>query len=202
MLSYWEQRAPTYYIEDPFGRQILKAFIDKLQPSSLIEIGCGNGELLNLYKNIPSAVGIDWSENMLIRANQRKARHCLPNLRLWRHDITKCSPQGHYDVAVTRTVLMHIPPEAIEKTIRHVAKCADRFLIFEYFETVQTKPLAGHNWLHDYVPLFEKEGCELIESYARADMPQVLFQFQKKQRVVVNTSIIELERVNEINQIN
>ncbi len=180
MLSYWEQRAPTYYIEDPFGRAILKAFIDKLQPSSLIEIGCGNGELFSLYRRIFSVVAVDWSENMLIRANQRKARHYLPNLRIWRHDITQCSPQGHYDVAVTRTVLMHIPPEAIEKTVRHIVKCADRFLIFEYFETVPTETLAAHNWLHDYVPIFEKAGCELVESYTRPDLPQVLFQFQKR----------------------
>jgi SAM-dependent methyltransferase len=180
MLNYWESRASSYYVEDPFGRSILKAFIDKLQPQSLIEIGCGNGELLQLYRNVPSAVGVDWSENMLQRANQRKARHFLPNLRLWRHDITQCSPQGHYDLAVTRTVLMHIPPDAMEKTVRHVAKCADRFLIFEYFESVQTVSLAPHNWLHDYVSLFEKENCELIENYARADLPQVLFVFQKK----------------------
>ncbi len=180
MLGYWETRASSYYIEDPFGRTILKAFIEKLKPQSLIEVGCGNGELFNLYKNIPNAVGVDWSENMLQRANLRKARHFLPNLRLWRHDITQCSPSGHYDVAVTRTCLMHIPPEAIEKTVRHVAKCADKFLIFEYFESVPTTPLAPHNWLHDYPTLFAKEGCELIEAYARADMPQVLFEFHKK----------------------
>jgi tRNA G46 methylase TrmB len=110
LLGYWENRAPTYLIEDPFGRAILKAFIEKLQPQSLIEIGCGHGELFSLYKNVPSAVGVDWSENMLVRANQRKARHYLPNLRIWRHDISLCAPQGYYDVAITRTVLMHIPP--------------------------------------------------------------------------------------------
>jgi ubiquinone/menaquinone biosynthesis C-methylase UbiE len=186
MLNYWEHRANSYYIEDPFGRAILRAFIDKLQPKSLIEIGCGNGELLSLYKNIPAAVAVDWSENMLKRANLRKARHFLPNLRLWRHDITQCAPNGKYDVAVTRTVLMHIPPDAIKKTVRHVVKCADQFLIFEYFESVQTEPLAAHNWLHDYVPLFEKEGCELVESYVRQDLPQVLFQFQKKKGVIAD----------------
>lgn len=183
LLSYWEHRAPSYYIEDPFGRAILKAFIDKLQPRSLIEIGCGNGELFSLYKHIPISVGIDWSEEMLKRANLRKARHYLPNLRLWRHDITQCSPQGAYDVAVTRTVLMHIPPDAIEKTIRHIVKVAEQFLIFEYFETIPTENLAAHNWLHDYVPLFEKAGCELIESYTRPDLPQVLFQFQKQKSI-------------------
>ncbi|MDD5263869.1 MAG: class I SAM-dependent methyltransferase [Candidatus Bipolaricaulis sp.] len=183
LLNYWENRAPSYYIEDPFGRAILKAFIEKLQPQSLIEIGCGNGELFSLYKHIPISVGIDWSEEMLIRANLRKGRHYLPNLRLWRHDITQCSPQGNYDVVVTRTVLMHIPPEAIEKTIRHIVKVGERFLIFEYFETIPTEKLAAHNWLHDYVPLFEKAGCELIESYTRPDLPQVLFQFQKKKSI-------------------
>jgi hypothetical protein len=65
--------------------------------------------------------------------------------------------------------------------VRHIAKCANSFLIFEYFEPVQTGKLAAHNWLHDYVLLFEKQGCNLIENYVRPDLPQVLFQFQKRE---------------------
>jgi SAM-dependent methyltransferase len=180
LLSYWEKRAQSYWTDDVFGRNIIRAYLAKLQPQSLIEIGCGNGELFLIYKHIPYAVAIDWSWKMIERANQRKARHYLPNLRLWRHDITQCSPPGHYDLALTRTVLMHLPPEVMEKTVRHIIKVADQFVHLEYFEPYPKRTLASHCWLHDYQTLFEAQGCELLETYQRPDSPQVLFHFCKK----------------------
>jgi SAM-dependent methyltransferase len=178
--DYWEARGKVYWTDDVFGRNIVRAFLGKLRPQSLIEIGCGHGELFLIYKDIPHVVGIDWSLSMLERANLRKSRHGMTNLRIWRHDITQCSPPGHYDVALTRTVLMHLPEEAMEKTVRHIVKVADQFLIFEYFEPNPIHTLAAHCWLHDYVALFGAAGCEFIEAYQRPDSPQVLFHFRKK----------------------
>ncbi len=74
---------------------------------------------------------------------------------------------------------MHIPAKHIEKAVRHIAKIADQFLIFEYSEAVQVHPLSPHCWNHDYVALFEKEGCTIVEAYERPDQPQVLFHFKK-----------------------
>lgn len=179
LQAYWEHRAPSYYIDDTFGRNVVRLFINKLKPESLIEIGCGNGELFSTYKEVPYVVGVDWCENMLKRARLRKERHYYPNLKLWRHDITKRAPAGKYEVALTRTVLMHIPPEAIEKTIRHIVKVAKQFLIFEYFEPSQIMPLSAHCFMHDYVPLFEKAGCKLVAAYPRPDQPQVMYHFKK-----------------------
>ncbi len=70
--------------------------------------------------------------------------------------------------------------EAMEKTVRHIVKVADQFLIFEYFEPNPIHTLAAHCWLHDYMALFEAAGCEFIEAYQRPDSPQVLFHFRKK----------------------
>jgi 2-polyprenyl-3-methyl-5-hydroxy-6-metoxy-1,4-benzoquinol methylase len=180
MRRYWEARAPSYTTDDVFGRNIIRAWLDKVKPTSLIEIGCGHGELFSLYKDIPTVTAIDWSDAMLQRANLRKARHYLPNLHIQKHDICQCSPRGHYDVAVTRTVLMHIPPGEIEKAVRHIVKIADVFLHLEYWEAVVLNPLAAHCFLHDYVDLFEKQECELVTAYTRPDMPQILFHFRKK----------------------
>jgi SAM-dependent methyltransferase len=177
--SYWEDRAQSYWTDDVFGRNIVKAYLAKLQPTSLIEIGCGHGELFLIYKDVPQVAAVDWSLNMIDRATQRKGRHYLPNLHIYRHDITQCSPPGYYDLALTRTVLMHIPPEAREKTVRHIVKAANEFLILEYFEPNPLKPLVSHCWFHDYKALFEAQGCELVEAYQRPDLPQVLFHFRK-----------------------
>lgn len=116
---------------------------------------------------------------MLHRAALRKQRHYLPGLKIWRHDICQCSPTGHWDIALTRTVLMHIPAEHVEKAVRHIVKVADQFLIFEYYEAVQLHKLSPHCWNHDYIRLFENQGCEVVEAYERPDQPQVLFRFKK-----------------------
>jgi len=179
MLAYWEARAPHYSCDDVFGRNIVKAYLDKLRPKSLIEVGCGNGELFPMYRNVAYVVAVDWSVNMLQRAELRKSRHYMPNVHIKRHDITRFSPSGHYDIALTRTVLMHIPPEHIEKTVRHIVKVADAFIIFEYYESVLLHPLSPHCWLHNYIPLFESNGCHMVEAYQRPDQPQVLFYFKK-----------------------
>jgi hypothetical protein len=182
MLESIREIADSLIVVDGAYSQYLehyKAFV----PSAKAWSTDGSLEMIESFKDKPEVQIFRTKDENTCWEKQATKRHFLPNLRLWRHDITQCSPQGHYDVAVTRTVLMHIPPEAIEKTVRHVAKCADRFLIFEYFESIQPVPLAAHNWLHDYVLLFEKENCELIENYARADLPQGLFVFQKKQNI-------------------
>lgn len=181
MHDYWDTRAPSYGTEDVFGRNILKAFLVKTHPNTMVEVGCGIGELFLTYKDVPHVDAIDWSEEMLKRANIRKQRHYLPNIKTWRHDICQCAPAGHWDVAITRTVLMHIPPDHVEKAIRHISKMADQFLIFEYYENVQSVALASHCWLHDYKALFEAAGCQLVEAYFRPDIPQVLFHFKRAQ---------------------
>jgi SAM-dependent methyltransferase len=178
MQKYWEARAAYYHTEDVFGRTIVRNFLEKLKPRSLIEIGCGTGELFQTYKSVSYVVAIDWSKQMLERAQLRKARHSLNNIHLLRHDICQSAPRGHFDIALTRTVLMHLPDEEADKAARHMIKLAKKLVIFEYFEDLLLHPLAPHCWLHDYVGMFTLHGCELLEAYPRPDQPQVLFVFQ------------------------
>lgn len=180
MHRYWDARAAFYGTNDVYGRNIIRAWLDKLQPLSLIEIGCGNGELFPAYRDVPHVVAVDWSEQMIHRANQRKGLHGMTHIQIHRHDICQSAPRGHYDVAVTRTVLMHIPEAHVEKAIRHIAAVADTIIALEYYESVQIRELSPHCWLHDYIPLFKRQKCRLIEAYQRPDQPQILFVFRRK----------------------
>jgi SAM-dependent methyltransferase len=175
---YWESRAPFYNIHDVLGREILKHYLDKLKPRSLVDIGCGRGELFPLFKKIPRVVGVDFSLNMLEYAQRRVERHGL-GIELKYLDITEERLAEKFDVALTRTVLMHIHPDDIEAAARNVAKMSDCLLLFEYWEPKQIRVTAPHNWLHDYVGLFTDLGYRLEDSYARSDMPQVLFTFKR-----------------------
>jgi len=179
LYEYWNRRALYYKDGDVLGRTVLKTFIDRIKPKSLIEIGCGNGILFKLYGDVPLVSGCDWSPNMLTRAQNRCLRHDY-KVNLFSHDITDSAPEGHWQLAVTRTCLMHIPPDKIEAAVANIHKICDEALIFEYWELHYPKEMAPHNWLHDYMLLFTDAGFKLHDSYARGDIPQVLFWFKKE----------------------
>jgi len=178
LQDYWNNRARFYKCEDVVGRQILKTFIQKIQPSSLIEIGCGTGILFSLYKDVPYVVGCDFSWEMLKRARQRCERHNL-SIKLFLNNIVHNSPEGFWDLLVTRTCLMHIPPEQIERAVENISKICSEALVFEFWQQVEPLKLAPHNWLHDYQTLFENAGFNLEYVYVREGVAQVLFWFKK-----------------------
>jgi len=179
LQDYWESRAPFYEVHDVLGREILKHYLDKLKPQSLVDVGCGRGELFPLYERIPRVVALDFSLNMLEYAQRRVERHGF-GIDLKRLDITKERLEEKFDVALTRTVLMHIHPQDIKVAARNVAAMSDCLILFEYWEPKQIRVTAPHNWLHNYVGLFTDLGYRLEDSYARSDMPQVLFVFTQR----------------------
>jgi len=181
--EYWNRRASTYNIPDVFGRRIIGAFVKKLKPKSLVEVGCGAGELFPCYKNVSRVVGLDWSKNMLNRSYARIDRHGYTNIELKQMDITKEWVSERFDLALTRTVLMHIPPDTVAKAAENMTEMSDSLLVMEYFnpDPEATKRLAPHNWHHSYPTIFENLGYHVEETYDRPDgLPQILFHFVKE----------------------
>jgi SAM-dependent methyltransferase len=175
--QYWDGRAASYEIHDVLGRSILKNYLDKLKPRSLVEVGCGRGELFPLFSGIPRVVALDFSAKMLEYAQRRVDRHNL-HIELRNMDITSEYVDEKFDIALTRTVLMHIHPDQIKAAARNIGMMSDRLLLFEYWED-QDRILSRHNWLHDYVGLFTDLGYRLADSYSRSDVSQVLFMFER-----------------------
>jgi SAM-dependent methyltransferase len=178
LLNYWNTRALTYRCPDLAGRLMVANYVKKLNPESLIEIGCGPGTLFTHLAGIPKVSACDWSPQMVQRAQQRSTRHNL-GINVFLCDIAAEPPKGWWDMAVTRTCLMHIPPERIESAVDNVGRICGRAVIFEYWEE-KHKELAPHNWLHDYKRLFENVGFETAECFVRDDTPQALFLFTKR----------------------
>jgi len=178
--EYWARRASTYDVPDVFGRQILNSYIMKLKPQTLVEVGCGHGELFSIYRNVARVVGLDWSDEMLQRSRSRIERHGYGNVSLKHLDITKESLAERFDVALTRTCLMHIPPEGIVDACVNVASMSNQLLVFEYYNPDRRIELAPHNWHHEYPYLFTKLGFKMVEAYDRPDgLPQILFHFKR-----------------------
>jgi SAM-dependent methyltransferase len=84
---------------------LYNAVIDAIQPTSLLEIGCGMGRLFPLYQNkIKCIYGIDLSDEMIHLAQQR-----FPDTNLFIKDIVSFSFDIKFDVIiVSNSLLKHI----------------------------------------------------------------------------------------------
>ena len=182
--TYWEARAPFYQIYDVFGRRLLESYMTQLNRKSkiqsLVDVGCGKGELFPIWKSleIPRIVGLDFSEMMLDISRRRIERHDY-GIELRHMDLREEYFPEIFDVAITRTVLMHIPAPEIKKAVSNLSEMSNRLLLFEYFEEVPTKELNRWCWLHDYPTLFKDLGYEQVNAIQRPDVAQMLFHFEK-----------------------
>ncbi len=165
-------------LPDVFGRKIIEAYLRKLKPQSLIEVGCGNGQLFNAYKNIPRVVGCDWSKTMLDKAEARAKRHGY-HISLKQLDITKEHLPERFDVALTRTVLMHVPDENVATACRNLAEMADTLMLMEFYNPNATH-LDWHCFHHEYPLILGELGFKVKELFDRPDgVPQLLMIFKK-----------------------
>lgn len=178
-LGYWNKRARAYKRRDPESREILQDYINRVKPRSLIEVGCGPGFLFELYGGIPQVTAVDWSPLMVKKAIQKCADHKL-KVNVFLHDIATKPPVGHWQLAVTRHCLMHIPKERAKPAIENIAEICDEALIFEWWLDYTPEADTGHCFLHDYESLFKNVGFRLHSRFdCKADVRQTLFWFKK-----------------------
>lgn len=186
--AYWEERSAYYDspIPDVFGRNVVATHLRKIHPQSLIEVGCGTGQLFPLYAGksagiyIPRVVGADWTDGMLQQSRKRIERHGYSNITLKKLNIATDALPMRFDVALTRTVLMHVPEENIEDACQNLTKMADTLMLFEFYDPNAPR-LEWHNFHHEYPLILRKFGFEIAEAYDRPDgMKQILFIFKKK----------------------
>lgn len=184
--NYWQRRAVTYDspLPDVLGRNIIAAYLRKLKPKSLIEVGCGNGQLFNAYKDVPRVVACDWSENMLKRAEARAERHNFRNIKLKQLDITKDFLPEKFDVALTRTVLMHLPEETVAEACRHMAEMSDTLMLMEFYDPNANR-LDWHNFHHEYPIILGELGYRVSEIFDRPDgISQLLMIFRREEKKI------------------
>jgi SAM-dependent methyltransferase len=181
LAQHWEKRSYTYDSPEPdvFGRSIVSSYLKKLKPKSLIEVGCGTGQLFPLYKDIPRVVACDWTNGMLAQSKKRIDRHEIQNVTLKKLDITKDHLSEKFDIALTRTVLMHLPEEAMDAACGNMAAMADTVVLFEFYEP-NAPGLEWHCFHHEYPIYMRKFGYQISEIFDRPDgIKQMLMVFKK-----------------------
>ena len=85
-------------------RQIIEAFLEKIVPSSVLDVGCGDHEVLRQVTPLPGYVGLDVS-GVAIDRNRR----LFPHRRFECLDFAACTTPGvlRADVVLCMEVLIH-----------------------------------------------------------------------------------------------
>lgn len=139
--NFWANR--NELIEPYFNKKLInrsKWLANKLKTldfSSILECGCYNGRNLKViadeFKHVKIA-GLDVNQMALDVASKLLG----PDVDLFNVDILG-SDDKKYDVVFTHGVLMHIPPDGIEKCVDKIISKANKYILH-----LERKELNGH----------------------------------------------------------
>ena len=200
--SYWRGlyflRSPetlkTYFLYMPILKYLLREEIKRIKPRTLLEVGCGPGRLFDFYKGIPEVYCVDFSPVMLKRAQDLITKRRYKNIKLFGMKAQNLGfTEDQFDIVLTSNVLLHIPPESIEKSISELVRVSsEHILCVEY--AVDTEKFAGQLrlkerqdrkreivfcFLHNYPDLFGKKKARMVKAVNIPFIKQKMFLFQK-----------------------
>ena len=109
-------------------QRTLEELVDRADPSSLLDVGCGEGELVQrlAHRLEPRrVVGVDLAENSIQAGWQR---HGAPNLeyRATQAESLPFTP-GEFDMVSAIEVLEHVPDP--RRALAEMARCAQHWLL-------------------------------------------------------------------------
>lgn len=124
--------------------------------SSVLEVGCGSGPNLTGWR-IPNVVGVDVN---------RKALEQVPDhVNAYVAEATKLPFASNiFDLAFTFGVLVHIPPDELQKAMREIIRVSRRYVFAgEYLGDDEVDYRGGVLWRRDYGGLYQDMGLTLVE---------------------------------------
>lgn len=142
-------------------------FEDFDRDARILEVGCGVGVQLEILRRM----GFD---NLYGLDIQQVALQIMTDTRSYICPIRGIAEQlpftdNSFDVIYTIDLLIHVPPEIIERVLDEIFRCSRRYIMgSEYYDTTQTELLycgqRGILWKDDYSKLYEAgRNIELLE---------------------------------------
>ena len=162
-ISYFDENVPEYgdYRADAAIDFINKYYTDG---QSLIDIGCGTGNILALFKNktkIQHFIGLDVSQNCLIKTQERVA--CDVHVGSIFDDMLPGKISRRFDFAVMGAVLHHL----VGKT----RKESKRYAMAAIYNALRL--LKADGYLIIYEPVFYPSGLMDILFYVKKSLVKV-----------------------------
>jgi SAM-dependent methyltransferase len=117
------QKDPNIASErDMAEKEILLSLTYDVQVNDVLDLGCGNGRLADLFKNVENYVGVDFSENLVKLASERGLG---TQYKFYVSSVTElhkieniCETQ--YDFIVISGLLIYLNDEDVSKLIQQI----------------------------------------------------------------------------------
>ena len=123
-----------------FGRKYVKKVVNRLNDEThgnqVLDVGCGTGLSLPYFRPDLNVTGIDISDDMLARAEQRARRNKLNNIAaLHVMDAGNMQfPDNQFDSMLTTFVMSVVPdPSQVLAEISRVTRLGGRVFLFNHF---------------------------------------------------------------------
>ena len=129
----------------------------------LLEVGCGNGLQLRFLHDMgfTNLYGVDVNASLLAEC---------PSYVLTTEASADDLPfsDGMFDLVFTSGLLMHVPPDSLEKTMREIVRVSNRWAWgYEYYaptsEEVEWRGQRGILWRDDHAKAYQKLGLSLAK---------------------------------------
>lgn len=125
--------------------------VHDIKPNSILEIGAGWGRIANLLRNN----GYDGTYTAMDLSYERLKQIQDKSIGRIVADFMDYPLDTNYDLILAIEILMHIPPDIIDKFVTKMKRHCKTIISLDYDPKMERDiVLADHNFLHDYDKLF------------------------------------------------
>ena len=152
------------------GRERAVAAMGQTAGRRVLEVGVGTGLNLSLYMPGTEVTGIDFSQEMLDRADERAAREGLVP-RLFQMDAADLRfPDGSFDVVYAPYVISVVPdPVVVLREMQRVCRPGGRLLVLNHFRSTHPVLSRLEQWISPFtVHVGFKADVDMATLFARA----------------------------------
>jgi cyclopropane fatty-acyl-phospholipid synthase-like methyltransferase len=153
--KYWEDEGRTNTTQ-PLNREhhiqlpaIISA-VKRINPKSILEIGAGWGRITKVVRLVSDAeyLALDLSYDRLAMIDDKTVGRKVA-------DFMDFYPEKQYDLIIAVEVLLHIPPDILERFVEKMKMYGKNIITLDY-DPKEPRDIivAEHNFLHDYDKLF------------------------------------------------
>jgi len=126
---------------DKYLRPIRRQMVDLVKPdTTVVDIGCGNGDLLfQLADKISSGTGIDYSHALIEYARHRQQAERISNLQFQQTDLREELSLAPVDYALASLVFHVLPWEVSQNALKQMVHRAETTLVCAFSEPQSRK---------------------------------------------------------------
>jgi SAM-dependent methyltransferase len=158
--EYWQRKGQRYRgqnIKDEL--KALTKWVRKIQPASILDVGCGYGRIYRHLRQIGYSGPITLCDFVeIFRERCQKTVDVLPD---WWDGHTLPYEDGAFEFVLSFSVLHHVLPEDLEQVFAEHVRVTSKWL---YVSVGLPKKSEGPNILHDYQPLIEEHNLTIVRN--------------------------------------